>query len=121
DRQALGGRSGYEYFTTDGNLIFEIAEWYPRMAAYTDTTGWQNKPYLGRGEFALDFGNFEVAITVPADHVVAATGVLQNPEEALSEGQRSRLKTAATAKSPVFIVTADEAAAAEQTRSSRKK
>lgn len=121
DRAALKGRAGYEYFASDGNAIFLIGEWYPRLAAYTDSEGWQNKAYLGTGEFALDFGNFEVSITVPADHVVAATGVLQNPEEALTPGQRQRLAAARNAAAPVFIVTPEEAQAAEKARAARKK
>lgn len=120
DHKAIGGRGGYEYFENDGNSIFQIAEWYPRLAAYTDTEGWQNKPYIGRGEFALEFGTFEVAITVPADLVVAATGVLQNPTEVLTTEQRARLDAARAAKQPVMIVTPEEAAAAEQSRSARK-
>lgn len=121
DHKALGGRMGYEYFSDDGNAIFEIAEWYPRLAAYTDQQGWQNKPYIGRGEFSLEFGNFEVAITAPADLVVAATGVLQNSDEVLTATQRARLDEARAAARPVMIVTPEEAAAAEKNRTARKK
>lgn len=121
DQRVLGGRAGYEYFATDGNHIFQVAAWYPRLAAYTDYGGWQTRPYLGSSEFALEFGDYEVAITVPADHVVAATGSLQNPEAVLTEAQRERLNAARTAKKPLFIVTPDEAAAAERSRTARKK
>ncbi|RMF08722.1 MAG: M1 family peptidase [Alphaproteobacteria bacterium] len=113
DQTVLGGRSGYEHFKEDGNDIFQIAQWFPRMAAYTDVNGWQNKAFLGSGEFTLEFGDYEVAITVPADHIVAATGVLQNPDEVLTEIQRRRLEKARTADKPVYIVTPDEAKANE--------
>ncbi|MBC7365295.1 MAG: M1 family metallopeptidase [Undibacterium sp.] len=109
----LAMRTGYEYFEKDKNYIYEIAQWFPRMAAYNDTMGWQHKQYLGRGEFTLEFGDYLVRLTVPSDHVVSATGVLQNPEQVLTPAQRDRLKTAETAKSPVFIVTPAEAKAAE--------
>jgi Peptidase family M1 domain len=105
----MPGRTGYEYFEKDGNYIYEIAQWFPRMAAYTDATGWQHKQYLGKGEFTLELGDYLVRITVPDDHIVGATGVLQNPNEVLSEANRSRLVEAEAAKTPVFIVTPDEA------------
>lgn len=105
----IGGRTGYEFFEKDGNTIYEIAQWFPRLAAYTDVTGWQHKQYLGQGEFTLEFGDYLVRITVPSDHVVAATGQLQNPDEVLTAAQRERLEQARTAERPVFIVTPDEA------------
>lgn len=105
----IGGRTGYEFFEKDGNTIYEIAQWFPRLAAYTDVTGWQHKQYLGQGEFTLEFGDYLVRITVPSDHIVAATGQLQNPDEVLTETQRERLEQARTADRPVFIVTPDEA------------
>jgi len=101
-------RQGYEVLE-DGNALFEVAHFYPRMAAYTDVTGWQHKQFLGRGEFTVDFGNYKLSITAPADHVVTATGVLQNPSAVLSAKQRQRLATAKRAKKPVFVVTKDEA------------
>ena len=113
DAKLLSLRTGYEYFAKDKNYIYEIAQWFPRMAAYNDTMGWQHKQYLGRGEFTLEFGDYLVRLTVPNDHIVSATGVLQNPEQVLTATQRERLKTAETAKSPVFIVTPAEAKAAE--------
>ena len=103
------GRTGYEFFEKDGNCIYEMAQWFPRMCAYTDVTGWQHKQFLGRGEFTLEFGDYDVRITVPSDHVVASTGVLQNPDDVLNESQRERLKEAEDSKAPVFIVTPDEA------------
>ncbi len=121
DHPVISARTGYECFEKDGNCIFEIAHWFPRMAAYTDVTGWQHKQFLGQGEFTLELGNYQVAITVPADHVVGATGVLQNPEEVLSETQRRRLGEARGAEKPVFVVTAEEARANEKTPATTKK
>ncbi len=121
DQRTLGGRSGYEYFATDGNHIFQVGAWYPRLAAYTDYGGWQTRPSLGSSEFALEFGDFEVSITVPADHVVAATGSLQNADMVLTDAQRRRLDEARTATRPVFIVTPDEADAAARARAARRK
>lgn len=109
DAITIRSRGGYEYFAQDDNYIYEIAQWYPRMAAFTDIEGWQNKQFLGRGEFTLELGNYKVGITVPADHVVAATGELQNPGNVLSDVQRQRLAQARDAKAPVFIVTPEEA------------
>ncbi len=109
DAVKIRARGGYEYFAEDGNYIYEIAQWFPRLAAYTDYQGWQNKQFLGRGEFTLELGDYRVEITVPDDHVVAATGVLQNSEEVLSAAQRRRLEEAASATGPVFIVTPEEA------------
>jgi hypothetical protein len=109
----IGGRTGYEFFEKDQNTIYEIAQWFPRLAAYTDVTGWQHKQYLGQGEFTLEFGDYLVRITVPDDHVVASTGQLKNPDEVLSPIQRERLEQARTADRPVFIVTPKEAKANE--------
>ncbi|WP_426192899.1 M1 family metallopeptidase [Massilia sp. DWR3-1-1] len=114
----LGRRSGFERFDdADKNDLFEVAQWFPRMAAYYDATGWQNKQYLGDGEFTLEFGDYDVQLTVPADHVVASTGILQNPDTVLTSSQRERLRQAASATSPVMIVTQAEAELAEKTRS----
>jgi hypothetical protein len=115
DMKVLGGRSGYEKFD-DKNDLFEIAQWFPRMAAYYDVYGWQHKQFLGSGEFTLEFGDYDVQLTVPADHVVASTGELQNPDAVLSAAQRDRLKQARTAAKPVVIVTQLEAEAKEKTR-----
>ncbi|MBC7657845.1 MAG: M1 family metallopeptidase [Frankiaceae bacterium] len=120
----LGRRSGYEKFGEDSNKpadrhdLFEVAQWFPRMAAYYDATGWQNKQYLGDGEFTLEFGDYDVELTVPADHIVASTGMLQNPDTALTATQRERLRQARTSSTPVHILTQAEAEAAEQSRSS---
>ena len=121
DGTLLPVRTGYEYFKKDQNYIFEIANWYPRMCSYTDVRGWQNKAYLGVGEFSLEFGNYLVKITAPDDHIVSASGELQNSEQVLTSTQRERLKTAVTAKHPVFIVTPDEAKKNETHHSSGKK
>lgn len=112
DEVAVGGRGGYEYFQEDDNHIFALAQWFPRLAAYTDYTGWQNKQFLGRGEFTLEFGDYEVDITVPNDHIVSATGELQNPRDVLTATQRRRLANAPTDK-PIYIVTPEEAEANE--------
>lgn len=109
----IGGRTGAEFFEKDGNWIYCIAQWFPRLAAYTDVNGWQHKQFLGSGEFTLEFGDYQVKITVPDDHVVTSTGVLQNATEVLTSTQISRLKQAETAKAPVLIVTPDEAKTAE--------
>jgi hypothetical protein len=110
ETNVLGRRMGFEKFDKeDKNDLFEIAQWFPRMAAYYDVHGWQNKQYLGDGEFALEFGDYEVELSVPADHIVAATGELQNPDAVLSAAQRERLKRARTADKPVVIVTQAEA------------
>lgn len=114
DRMRLGGRSGYEYFDTDKNYLYTIAQYYPRLVAYMDYSGWQHKQFLGSGEFTLDFGNYEVAITVPSDHIVAASGVLQNPKDVLTSDQLSRYNKAKTSTEPVIICTQDEAIAREK-------
>jgi hypothetical protein len=120
EQKVLGGRSGYEKFD-DKNDLFEIAQWFPRMAAYYDVYGWQHKQFLGQGEFTLEFGDYDVQVTVPADHIVASTGELQNPEAVLTPAQRDRLKQARTADKPVVIVTQAEAEAKEKTRASGTK
>lgn len=121
EQKVLGGRSGYEYFKEDDNYLYEVASWFPRAAAYYDVMGWQNKQFLGNGEFTLEFGDYDVKITVPADHIVASTGVLQNESKVLTKTQRQRLKTAKTAKKPVLIVTPEEALENEKSRSKESK
>lgn len=113
------GRGGYEHFEDDGNDIFQVAQWYPRLAVYSDYEGWHQQSFMGNSEFALQFGDFDVEITVPEDHVVTATGVLQNAEEVLTEEQRDRLKQAATAKAPVMIVNEQEAIRNEEDDTNR--
>jgi hypothetical protein len=122
DCKHLNARTGYEFFKEDGNCIYTIAQWFPRMAAYTDYAGWINKQFLGTGEFTLEFGNYKVRLTVPDDHLVAATGALQNPGEVLTAIQRERLKTAqGETKKPLFIVTPEEAKAAEKNKPKGRK
>ncbi len=115
------GRTGFEYFEEDKNYIYEMAHWYPRMASYTDVNGWHHKQFLGRGEFTLEFGDFLVRITAPSDHVVAATGVLQNSKEVLSSSQQKRLEEAQSATKPIFVITPEEAKENEKSRASEKK
>ena len=122
DRMEIGGRSGYEYFPEDDNYLYTIAQFFPRMAVYNDVEGWQNKQFLGSGEFTLPFGDYEVAITAPADHYIAATGTLQNPEKILSRQQLQRLEKARQERTtPVAIVTEEEARANEKEKSRDKK
>ncbi len=121
NQRIFGGRTGYEYFSSDGNYLYEIAQWFPRMAAYYDVHGWQNHQYLGSGEFTLEFGDYTVRITAPNDHIVASTGVLQNPDKVLTAAQRQRLKTAETSKLPTLIVTPEEAKANEKSKPNGKK
>jgi hypothetical protein len=121
DARRLNGRTGYEHFPRDGNNIYTIAQWFPRLAAYYDQQGWQIKEYLGTGEFALEYGDYKVSITVPEDHIVAATGLLQNPAQVLTRTERERLEQARTANHPVLIVTPDEARANESHTPNGKK
>lgn len=122
DRMKDGGRSGYEYFPEDGNYLYTIAQFFPRMAVYDDVNGWQNKQFLGSGEFALPFGDYKVEITVPADHVVASTGELQNPSSVLSSTEQARFEQAKkTYDKPVLIRTQEEAEKAEKSRASSTK
>ena len=116
------GRSGYEYFEKDDNRAYVIAQFYPRMAVYNDVEGWQNSQFWGRDEFALPFGDFEVNITVPSDHVLDATGVLLNRKEVFSKTMMQRYEKAKKSyDEPVLIVTQEEAEAAEKSRSTEKK
>ncbi len=118
----IGGRPGYEFFPKDGNYLYTMAEWFPRMAVYSDFEGWQHKQFVGRGEFALTFGDYKVAITVPADHMVGATGVLQNPEEVLSATELERWNRAQkTYDKPVIIRTQAEAERLEKAKAKTKK
>jgi len=116
DRAKVGGRAGCEYFEDEDNYLYTIAQFFPRMVVYCDNEGWQNKQFLGNGEFTLNFGNYKVAISVPSDHIVGSTGVLQNPKEVLTATQRKRLEKAKTADKPVMIVTEDEARETEKGR-----
>ncbi|NOY48105.1 MAG: M1 family peptidase [Chlorobi bacterium] len=117
-----GGRSGYEYFEENDNRIYVIAQFYPRMAVYNDVEGWQNAQFFGRDEFALPFGNFEVNITVPADHILDGTGRLMNRKEVFSKTMMKRYEQAKKSfDKPVLIVTQAEAEVAEKSKSSSKK
>ena len=116
-----GGRSGFESFP-DGNNNYTIAQFFPRLAVYDNVEGWQNMQFWGGSEWALEFGDYDVRITVPADHVLEATGELQNPKKVLSKEQRKRFEQARTSfTDPVFIVTQEEAEAAEKNRSNKTK
>lgn len=118
----IGGRPGYEYFEKDGNYLYTMAEWFPRMAVYSDFQGWQHKQFVGRGEFALTFGDYKVKITVPADHMVGSTGVLQNADKVLSATELDRWKAAQkTFDKPVIIRTQAEAEKLEKTKAKDKK
>ncbi|MFM7233747.1 MAG: M1 family metallopeptidase, partial [Flavobacteriales bacterium] len=120
DRIRLGGRSGYEYFEEDGNYLYTMAQFFPRMVVYCDNQGWQHKQFLGMGEFTLNFGNYDVKITVPADHVVAATGVLQNAKDVLTAEELKRFNSAKTSDEPVVITTQKEAERKEKNKETTK-
>jgi len=114
-------RGGFEYFPEDGNYLYTVGQWFPRMCVFDDYEGWQNKQFLGQGEFALTFGNYRVRITVPSDHIVGATGVLQNQKSVLTPTQMERFETAKkTFDKPVLIVTEEEAKQKEKARSKKK-
>jgi len=117
---AMGSRSGYEHFADSDTYIFFIAQWFPRLAAYTDYTGWQNKQFIDNGEFTLEFGDYDVTITVPADHIVSATGSLQNPQDVLTETQQARLARA-NPDEQIFVVTSEEALENETTKTTTTK
>ncbi|HAZ79323.1 MAG TPA: aminopeptidase, partial [Porticoccaceae bacterium] len=123
EENAVSARAGYEHFPDDarqgGNDIFLLAQWFPRVAAYSDYEAWHNKEFLGRGEFTLEFGDYEVSLTVPKDHIVSSTGVLQNPKAVLSKEQIQRLKVAENAPRPVYVVTPEEALEKEKTATSK--
>jgi hypothetical protein len=121
DRMKFSERGGYEYFPEDGNYLYTEAQWFPRMCVFDDYEGWQNKQFIGQGEFALVFGNYRVRITVPSDHIVGATGVLQNPKSVLTKDQIDRLEKAKkTFDQPVLIVTEEEVRKKEKERSKKK-
>jgi hypothetical protein len=122
DRMKIGGRSGYEYFEEEGNAIYTIAQFFPRMAVYNEVEGWQNKQFLGMGEFSLPFGDYKVNITVPADHIVAATGELKNATSVLNKTQIKRWEQAKkNYTEPVIIVNQDEAVENEKEKSTATK
>ncbi len=122
NRMTDGGRSGLEYFEDEDNYLYTIAQFFPRMAVYIDNEGWQNKQFLGRGEFALTFGDYEVDLTVPSDFIVGATGMLQNPKEVLTEAQMERFEQAKKSyEKPVIIVTEKEAKKNEKSKATGTK
>jgi hypothetical protein len=121
NNRIFGGRAGYEFFPQDGNYLYEMAHWFPRLAAYNDVSGWQHKQFLGSGEFTLEFGDYLVRITAPNDHVVTATGVLQNQAQVLTKVQIDRLRQAKTAREPIKIITQAEATANESNKPTGKK
>ncbi len=121
DRMKMGGRGGYEYFPEDGNDLFTMTQWYPRLCVYSDFQGWQNHQFTGSGEFALTFGNFKVSMTVPADHVVMSTGQCQNYPQVLTTAQLARWQQAQNAKEVTEIVTLAEATEREKQKSTQKK
>ena len=121
NRLEKGGRGGYENFLEDGNDLYTITQWFPRMCVYSDFQGWQNHQFTGRGEFALVFGNYKVKINVPADHIVGGTGECKNYSQVLTSDQLSRYRKAESSNEPVEIVTLDEAKNAEKKRSKERK
>ncbi len=117
-----GGRSGYEFFPRDSNCIYAMAQFFPRMCVYDDINGWQHKQFLGAGEFTLEFGDYDVHITVPADHAVAATGTLQNAKDVLTQKQQDRFAQAQKSYTqPVLIITPEEARTNESGHSAKLK
>ncbi|NJN27877.1 MAG: M1 family metallopeptidase [Cyclobacteriaceae bacterium] len=120
NRLEVGGRSGMEYFPEDGNYLYTIAQFFPRMAVYDDVNGWQHKQFLGRGEFALPFGDYKVRITVPSDHIVAATGELQNAAQVLTPAQIELFEKSKTSDTPVIIVSQEEVEKKEKAKSKTK-
>lgn len=121
NRMEKGGRGGYENFPEDGNDLYTMTQWYPRMCVYSDFHGWQNHQFTGRGEFALVFGNFKVSMNVPADHIIGGTGVCKNYEQVLTSAQLARYKQAENSNEPIEIVTLDEAKKAEKNKSKERK
>ena len=122
DRMKDDERSGLEFFPEDGNYVYTIAQFFPRMCVFDDVNGWQNKQFLGQGEFALPFGDYKVKITVPSDHIVAATGILQNASTVLTKTEQERFEKAKTSfDKPVIIVTQSEATQKEKSKSKTNK
>ncbi len=122
NHRTQGGRSGYEHFPKDNNNNYVIAQFFPRLCVYDNVEGWQNDQFWGRSEFALEFGDYEVNITTPADHMLGATGVLKNEKEVLTKKQLERLNLAKkTFDKPVIIVTQKEAEQIEKKKSKKTK
>ncbi len=121
NRMSMGGRGGYENFPEDGNDLYTMTQWFPRMCVYSDFKGWQNNQFTGRGEFALVFGDYKVTMNVPADHIVGSTGECKNYSKVLTKQQLERYRQAENASEPVEIVTLEDAKRAEKTRSKDRK
>ena len=122
NHRTQGGRSGYEHFTENGNNNYVIAQFFPRLCVYDNVEGWQNDQFWGRSEFALEFGDYTVNITTPDDHMLGATGVLQNENQVLSKKERKRLaKARTTFDKPVLIRTQKEATKIEKSKSKKTK
>ncbi len=121
ERIKFGGRGGFEYFAEDGNDLYTMSQWYPRLCVYNDYQGWQNHQFIGAGEFALTFGNFKVSMSVPSDHIVMATGQCQNYQQVLSPAQYARWQSAQNAKDVTEISTLEEAKEREKQKSTQKK
>ena len=121
NRMEIGGRSGYEYFPEDENYLYTIAQFFPRLCVYNEVEGWQHKQFLGNGEFALPFGDYKVDITVPADHIVGATGFCQNYSQVLTADQKAKFDEAKNADEPVIIVSQDYAEENEKEGTKEKK
>ena len=121
NRMTMGGRGGYENFPEDGNDLYTMTQWFPRMCVYSDFKGWQHNQFTGRGEFALPFGNYKVSMNVPADHIVAATGTGKNFKDVLTSAQYERWVKAQNSNDIIEIVTLDEAKKAEKSKSKERK
>ena len=121
NRLEYGGRSGYENFENDANKVYTIAQFFPRLCVYNDIEGWQNYQFWGNGEFALEFGDYQVNITVPSDHIMEATGTLQNPKEVLNKDEYKRFVASKSSfEKPIIIVNQDEAKLKESAFSKKK-
>lgn len=122
DRYYQMGRGGYEYFPEDGNYVFTMSQWYPRMAVYSDFQGWQTLPFTGGAEFALTFGNFKVKMTVPGDHIVGATGECRNYAQVLGSARYKRWQQAQSSmQQPFEVITLSEAVSNEKNTEAGKK
>lgn len=121
NRMTMGGRGGYENFPEDGNDLYTMTQWFPRMCVYSDFKGWQHNQFTGRGEFALPFGNYKVSMNVPADHIVAATGTGKNFKDVLTSAQYERWEKAQNSNDIIEIVTLDEAKKAEKSKLKERK
>jgi len=120
DKLTRYGRGGFEHFAEDDNNLYSITQWYPRLAVYSDFQGWQHLQFTGGAEFALTFGNFKVNITVPEDHIVAATGECKNYSAVLTPAQLDRWQKAQQSAEPIEVVTLNEAIENSKDKSTKK-